>query len=87
VININSTKDDLEIFVIKSFETIRTGMKEMDNTLGEFETEKMVIESRYRQLNEKVNLLLEQINELTERKKYVEENYEKLNGLYQASRN
>lgn len=71
IANLNSSKDDLEAFVVRQMEQLKGSIKDANNTLSEIDTEKLVIGSKYKQLNEKTNLLLDNIAELTSRKAYL----------------
>lgn len=46
------------MFVVKGVEQLRGCIKDAHNSINEVETEKMVIQSKYKQLSEKTNLLL-----------------------------
>lgn len=51
VASITNIKEDLELFIVKGIEQLKIMNKEMNNNIEETDTEKMVMESKYKQTN------------------------------------
>lgn len=84
--SINNTKEDLDLFIIKGIEQLRISNKEMSNNVDETDTEKMVMESKLKQTNEKTNMLIERITELEVKLNNSEESYGKMKALFKSSK-
>ena len=79
-------KEDLEVFIVKGISDLRSMHKEMSNCIEETETEKMVMESKYKQTNEKMGLLTERINELEVKLAASEDTFAKMKTLFKNSK-
>ena len=73
--NLSNMKEDLELFIVKGIEQLRITNKEISNNIEETDTEKMVMESKYKQTNEKINMLTEKITQLEIKLRNSEEMY------------
>jgi predicted nucleic acid-binding Zn-ribbon protein len=62
--NLSNIKENYEIFVLKATEQIKNSIKEAYTFIDDMENQKMVMESRYRQLNEKTVLIQNQLLEI-----------------------
>jgi len=60
--------------------------KEMSSCIEETDTEKMVMESKYKQTNEKMGLLTERINELEVKLAASEESFAKMKALFRNAK-
>lgn len=58
----------------------------MSNNVDETDTEKMVMESKLKQTNEKTNMLIERITELEVKLNNSEESYGKMKALFKSSK-
>ena len=55
--HVYNTKENIDLFVVKGMDTLKVGHKEFETAIEEVDTEKMIIESKYKQLGEKIGHL------------------------------
>lgn len=72
--------------MIKAVDQIKTTLKDTSSFIEDIDNEKMVMESKFRQLSEKTVLVKNQSYELDCSKHTLEENYNKLKQLYKSSK-
>ena len=71
---------------MKGISDLRSAHKEMSSCIEETDTEKMVMESKYKQTNEKMGLLTERINELEVKLAASEESFAKMKALFKNAK-
>lgn len=71
---------------MKGISDLRSMHKEMSSCIEETDTEKMVMESKYKQTNEKMGLLTERINELEVKLAASEESFAKMKALFRNAK-
>jgi predicted nuclease with TOPRIM domain len=71
---------------VKGISDLRSMHKEMSSCIEETDTEKMVMESKYKQTNEKMGLLTERINELEVKLAASEESFAKMKALFRNAK-
>ena len=82
----SSAKENIDLFVTKGMDTLRAGHKEFETAIEEVDTEKMIIESKYKQLGEKLAFLSDTVLEMKAQLTMAEKSTQKLKGQLRDSR-
>lgn len=84
--NLSNVRENYEMYVLKMIDQIKNNVKEAYNYIEDMENEKMVMESKYRQLNDKTILIQNKVLEVDGQKRTLEDNYNQLKSLYRSSK-